>query len=284
MVKEFLKTKHHINVDGNLIDLSVPKVMGILNITPDSFYDGGRFNNSTAIEEQVQKMVDEGVDIIDVGGYSTRPGAKDISESEEIERVLPVISSIKNKFPQVPISIDTFRSNVAEKALDEGAGIVNDVSGGELDPEMMDFVGEKEVPYIVMHMRGDPQTMSSLNKYENIVNDLVNYFQKKVITANLKGITDLILDPGIGFAKSIQQNYEILSNLDSFKVLERPLLIGLSRKSLIWKTLKIEPSEALNGTTTLNTIALLKGAGILRVHDIKEAKQVIALVNLINEK
>lgn len=253
--------------------------MGILNVTPDSFYDGGRYSEGSKFLKQAEKMLREGADFIDVGGYSSRPGAEDIPEDEELIRVLPVFQAIKKEFPSVILSIDTFRSKVAIAAVNEGAAIVNDISAGQLDPNMFDAVAALQVPYIAMHMRGRPQTMNQLTQYENLVKEMLDYFYHKIHTLIAAGVKDVIIDPGFGFAKTVTQNFDLLKNLDQFHILERPILVGLSRKSMIWRTLEITPEDSLYGSSVLNTIALLKGASILRVHDVKEAREVITLMS-----
>ncbi len=252
--------------------------MGILNVTPDSFYDGGKYNQETALIKQAENMLEQGADFMDVGGYSSRPGATDISIEEELSRVIPVIKNLKKEFPAAIISVDTFRSRVAQAAVGEGAELVNDISGGQLDSTMVETVASLGVPYIAMHMRGTPQTMSQLTYYDNLIKEELDYFHQKVDQLKSAGVTDIIIDPGFGFAKTVEQNFELLNQLDGLTVLEKPILVGLSRKSMIWRTLKTTPEAALNGTTVLHTLALLKGASILRVHDVKEAKEVIALV------
>ncbi|AXT53025.1 dihydropteroate synthase [Aquimarina sp. BL5] len=268
-----------INCKGSLIDLSSPKVMGILNLTPDSFYDGGKYKDELQILHQVEKMLLEGATFIDIGAYSSRPGADHISIEEEEKRILPVVTLILSKFPDTILSIDTFRSEIAKQCIDIGAAIINDISAGNLDKNMIETVGQLKVPYIMMHMKGTPQTMKSLNQYEDLVKDIQFYFSQKVIEARKKGINDIIIDPGFGFAKNIDQNFELLRKLDLLKFQGLPILAGISRKSMIYKSLNINPSESLNGTTSLNTIALLNGASILRVHDVKEAIECIALTN-----
>ena len=268
----------YINCKGRLIDLKTPRVMGILNVTPDSFYDGGRHKTRREIFMHVEQMLEEGADFIDVGAYSSRPGAANISEEEEMSRLLPVVEDLVEKFPEILISVDTFRSKVARKSIEAGAAMINDISAGNLDPEMMKTVAELQVPYILMHMRGNPQTMKDLNQYEDLVQDLLYYFSEKIRLARELGINDLIIDPGFGFSKNIKQNFELLSKLELLKVLDLPILSALSRKSLIYKTFKTSPEEALNGTTVLNTTSLLKGANILRVHDVKEAVECVKLV------
>jgi dihydropteroate synthase len=268
-----------INCKGTLIDLSTPKVMGILNITPDSFYDGGKLKDDTAILNQAEKMLNNGAAFLDMGGYSSRPGATDIAVSEETSRVIPAIELVLKNFPEVLISIDTFRSEVAKKAIESGAAIVNDISAGKLDGAMLSTVAQLQVPYIMMHMRGTPQSMQTLTDYENVTLDVLHYFSERIAAARASGINDIIADPGFGFAKTLEQNFELLSQLELFKNLQIPLLVGLSRKSMIYKTLGITPEEALNGTTTLNSIALIKGANILRVHDVKEAVECVELLS-----
>ncbi|MCM4154773.1 dihydropteroate synthase [Gramella sp. AN32] len=266
-----------LNCKGNLIDLSTPKVMGILNITPDSFYAESRKVSEKSILDTAEKMLTEGADFLDIGGYSSRPGAKDISEEEELQRVLPAIRSILSEFPEALISIDTFRSKIAEASVNYGASIINDISAGKLDERMLNTVAKLQVPYVMMHMKGSPQNMKELNQYEDLLKEIIFYFSERINTARKLGISDIILDPGFGFAKNMQQNFELLSKFELLNNLNLPVLAGVSRKSMIWKTLKVEPSEALNGSTSLNTVALLKGAKILRVHDVKEAKECIKL-------
>lgn len=266
-----------INCKGQLIDLSTPKVMGILNITPNSFYDGGKFTLSENVLSHVEKMLSEGATFIDIGAYSSKPNSDFVSEEEEFKRILPVVKSILKHFPNALLSIDTFRSGIATTCIDNGAAIINDISAGNLDKKMLDVIASYNVPYIMMHMRGTPQTMQSLTNYENIVKEILFYFSEKVNKARSLGINDLIVDPGFGFAKTLEQNYEILSNLSLFKILDLPILSGVSRKSMVYKPLGLTADEALNGTTVLNTIALTKGANILRVHDVKEAVECVKL-------
>lgn len=273
-----------LNCSNQLIDLSLPKVMGIINVTPDSFYDGGKSFTDVQILNQVEKMLEEGADFIDIGGYSSRPGANNVTEEEEIFRITRAINLILKKFPQTLISADTFRSHVAKKAVEAGAGMINDISGGDLDSKMMETVAELQVPFIVMHMRGTPKTMSSLTKYHDVTVDVIKALSEKVKTARSFGINDIIVDPGFGlFAKNATQNFELLKHLELFQMLEVPILVGVSRKSFIYKTLEISPQEALPGTIAMNTVALLKGASILRVHDVKEAVECVTLIaNLKN--
>lgn len=252
--------------------------MGILNVTPDSFYDGGKFREKPDALRQVEKMLMEGATFIDVGGYSSRPGALDVPPEEEQQRVLPVIRAIAKEFPACLISIDTFRSEIAKAAISEGACMVNDVSGGEADKAMVTVVAALRVPYILMHTRGTPQTMAGLTGYNNLISDAAYFFSQKIHALQEAGVHDIVIDPGFGFAKTVQQNFELLQHLDYFNILDRPLLVGLSRKSMIWKTLAISPEQALNGSTALHTVAILKGASILRVHDVAEATQIIELL------
>ena len=268
-----------INCKGKLIDLTTPKVMGILNLTPDSFYDGGKYSNENDIILQTAKMLEEGATFIDVGAYSSRPGAKHISEEEELQRIAPIVKLLVLKFPEIMLSIDTFRSEVAKKCIELGAAIINDISAGEMDVTMMKTVGELKVPYIMMHMKGTPQNMQKNPVYKNVTEEVLYYFSEKIALARSYAINDLIIDPGFGFGKTQEHNFKILSELELFKNIELPLLIGLSRKSMIYKTLQTNAKEALNGTTSLNTISLLKGANILRVHDVKEAIECIKLTN-----
>ena len=266
-----------INCRGNLIDLSVPKVMGIINVTPDSFYDGGKTFSGKEILKQAEKMLSEGATFLDVGGHSTRRGADVISEAEETERVVSAVNEIVKHFPEALISVDTFRSQVAKKAVANGAALVNDVSGGMLDTDMPKTVAKMKVPYILMHMRGTPQTMAQLTDYENVTLEVIKYLSEKIARARAAGIDDLIADPGFGFAKRREQSFQLLNDLELLKHLGVPILAGLSRKSMISKTLKTTPENALNGTTSLNTVALLKGASILRVHDVREAVECVKL-------
>ncbi len=266
-----------INCKGHLIDLSRPRVMGILNLTPDSFYDGGRYRDERTILAQTERMLMEGACFIDAGAYSSRPGADHISEGEELKRILPVVELLLKNFPDILISIDTFRSEVARQCLSAGAALINDISAGYLDPSMMETVARARVPYIMMHMKGNPQTMKEKNTYEDLIGDIRFYFSERLATARALGIHDLIIDPGFGFAKNIAQNYELLRNLDLFNTFGVPVLAGLSRKSMIYKVLGITPSEALNGTTALHVVALQAGASMLRVHDVREAVECISL-------
>ena len=266
-----------INCKGQLIDLSTPKIMGILNVTPNSFYDGGKFTLSENGLSQVGKMLDEGATFIDIGAYSSKPNSEFVSEEEERNRILPVVQGILNQFPDALLSIDTFRSGIAAVCIENGAAIINDISAGNLDEKMMEVVAKHNVPYIMMHLRGTPQTMQSQTNYENIIKEMLFYFSEKVNKARSLGINDLIIDPGFGFAKTLEQNYEVLQNFECFKILDLPILAGISRKSMVYKPLGLTANEALNGTTVLNTIAVSKGANILRVHDVKEAVECVTL-------
>ncbi len=266
-----------INCRGNLIDLSNPKVMGIINVTPDSFYDGGKTFSEKEILKQAEKMLSEGATFLDLGGYSTRPGADEISDNDEIRRVVVAIESILKNFPEALISVDTFRSEVAKKGIEAGAALINDVSGGNLDAEMYKTVASLKVPYILMHMRGNPQTMAKLTDYQNVTVEVLKDLAEKIVLARAEGINDIIVDPGFGFAKTREQSFQLLNNLELFKNLNVPILVGVSRKSFIYKTLDTSAESALNGTTSLNTVALLKGTSILRVHDVKEAMECVKL-------
>ncbi|CAM3040814.1 dihydropteroate synthase [Flavobacterium frigoris] len=271
-----------INCKGQLIDLSIPKVMGILNVTPNSFFDGGKYNDESELLTQVDKMISDGATFIDIGAYSSKPSAEFVSEGEELGRIIPAVQLILKHFPEALLSIDTFRSEVAKACIENGAAIINDISAGNLDDEMFDVIAKYKVPYIMMHMRGTPQTMQSMTHYEDILKEILFYFSEKVNKARSLGINDLIIDPGFGFAKTIDQNYEVLRKAELFQLLELPLLVGVSRKSMIYKTLNNSAKEAFNGTTVLNTIALTKGAKILRVHDVKEAIECVLLWKKIN--
>ena len=268
-----------LNCKGQLIDLSTPKVMGILNITPDSFYDGGLFKDPKSILAQAEKLILEGATFIDIGAYSSRPGADFVSENEELQRIVPVVELILKQFPNVLISIDSFRAKVVRECVDAGAVISNDISAGHLDDQMMKTVGELKIPYIIMHMRGTPQTMQTLTNYNHLINAIYGYFSERIQLAKQHRIMDLVIDPGFGFAKTLSQNYELLGNMAFFQNLNCPMLCGVSRKSMIYKTLDCTAKEALNGTTALNMVSLLNGASILRVHDVKEAMECVKLFN-----
>jgi dihydropteroate synthase len=268
-----------INCKGKLIDLSTPKVMGILNVTPDSFYDGGRFKEESSILNQVECMLTEGATFIDVGAYSSRPGADHVSETEELQRILPIVDILVKQFPEIVLSIDTFRSEVAQQCIVAGAAMINDISAGKLDDKMMEIVGKLQVPYVMMHMKGTPKTMQQHTDYDDLLKDIIYYFSERLAEGKAHKIIDMIIDPGFGFSKTLEQNYELLSRLELLKIIEKPMLVGVSRKSMIYKLLKTTPEHALNGTSSLNTIALLKGAKILRVHDVKEAMECVTFIN-----
>ena len=266
-----------INIKGNLLDLNKPKIMGILNVTPDSFFDGGLYNTEKKVDIQVMKMIEDGMDILDVGGYSSRPGAKEISIDEEIDRVIPVVKFIRKEYPELILSVDTFRSEVARNCLDLGIDIINDISAGCIDKNILDVVAEYNCPYIMMHMKGTPQTMQINPEYENLIKELLIYFAKRIYLAREKGIIDIIIDPGFGFGKTLDHNYTIIKKIENFKLLDLPILVGISRKSFITKQLDINKKDSLNGTTALNMYFLEKNINILRVHDVKEAKECIML-------
>ncbi|MDR2223632.1 MAG: dihydropteroate synthase [Flavobacteriaceae bacterium] len=260
-----------INCKGELIDLNDPKIMGILNITPNSFFDGGKYKTDSAFLLQAEKMIKEGADFIDIGAYSSKPSAEFVSEEEEILRIVPIVEMLQREFPQTYLSIDTFRAGVAKATIEAGAALINDIAAGLLDNQMIEVISQLQVPYIMMHMRGTPQTMQSLTSYEDLVKEMKMYFSERIAIAREAKINDIIVDPGFGFAKTMEQNYELMAKIELFSSFELPILVGISRKSMIYKLLDSTPQEALNGTTVLNTIALQKGANILRVHDVKEA-------------
>ncbi|MGB5242371.1 MAG: dihydropteroate synthase [Lutimonas sp.] len=271
-----------INCKGKLIDLSQPKVMGILNLTPDSFYDGGKLTSDRTILEKVEKMLLEGATFIDIGGYSSRPGATHIAEIEELNRVLHGINLVMKHFPDTLISVDTFRSSVARQAIESGAALVNDISAGNLDEQMFRTVADLQVPYIMMHMPGSPQTMQKLTQYDDMIQEIILYFSRKIVELRELYLNDLIIDVGFGFGKTSEQNFLLLKNLSVFKIIGVPILAGISRKSMLYKTLGTDASEALNATTVANTLALVNGAGILRVHDVKEAVETIKIFQIYN--
>jgi len=276
------ETYRKINIRGELYDLGTPRVMGVLNITPDSFYSGSRINDETGILRRSEEMLEAGADILDIGGYSSRPGADDISEQEELERDIMALKIIRKEFPSAIVSLDTFRSKVADAGInDYGVDIINDISGGELDRAMFDTIEKHNIPYILMHMKGRPQNMHLNTEYDDLFSEILKWFSEKKQELVLRGIRDIIIDPGFGFGKSIEHNFTLLNQLERFGVLELPIMAGLSRKSMIWRSLNISPEESLNGTTVLNTVALMKGASIIRVHDVAEARQVVQLVKLI---
>lgn len=273
-----LQKPEYINTGGKLIDLKIPRIMGIINVTPDSFYTGSRYFDDKSILQAASRMLEEGADFIDVGGYSSRPGAEDITPEEEKSRVLRAIKLITREIPEAIVSVDTFRAEIAYKAVMEcGAKIINDISGGEADKEMFNVVAELNVPYILMHMQGTPRTMQINPVYNDVVADILMWFGERIFKLRTMGVKDIILDPGFGFGKTVEHNYELLRRLGEFKIAGLPIMAGLSRKSMIWKTLDVKPEDALNGTTALNMAALMNGADILRVHDVKEAVQVRTL-------
>ena len=272
----------NITCNGKLIDFTTPKIMGILNVTPNSFFDGGRHNSIEAALVQTEKMISEGATFIDVGGASSKPGVEEISTVEELKRVLPVIEKIVANFPHIYVSVDTYRSEVARQAVAAGAHLVNDISAGNLDVNMLNTVGQLGVPYIAMHMKGSPQSMQHNPTYNDILIDIRSFFSEKITAAHKAGINDIILDPGFGFGKTIEHNFALLKHLSSLHIDGIPLLVGISRKSMIYKTLNTDAANALNGTTALNTVALQQGAHILRVHDVKEAKETIRLIETLN--
>jgi dihydropteroate synthase len=270
--------KHTITCGTKLLNIESPIVMGILNITPDSFYDGGRYLTDNELLNQVSKMISEGAKIIDIGAYSSRPGAEDISEKEELTRLQKALEVIRAYFPEQIISVDTFRKNIALKVIEEyQVNIINDISGGEIEPEIIDIAANFNIPYICMHMKGKPQNMQDNPTYSHVVKDVLEYLSNKVYLMRGKGINDIIIDPGFGFGKTLEQNYQLIMGMDVFQMLEVPILVGLSRKSMIYKLLNSDPEQALTGTTVLNLVALQKGASILRVHDVKEASETITI-------
>lgn len=271
-----------VNCKGNLVDLSTPRVMGIINITPDSFYDGGKYKDETQIIAQVETMLTNGASFIDVGAYSSRPGADHVSENEELDRIIPVVKVLLKTFPDILISIDTFRSKVANECLAHGAAMINDISAGSLDPKMFEIVGKHQAPYIMMHMKGTPATMQGMTNYKDLLKEMLYYFSEKVALARTCGINDIILDPGFGFAKTLGQNYEILKKFELLHLMDLPVLTGISRKSMIYKLLETTPEKALNGSTALHMYALTQGTQILRVHDVREAMECVLIFNTIN--
>ena len=279
----FLNRKTTLNVKGQLLDLSTPSVMGIVNSTPDSFFSESRNATVDMALEKTRNLLHEGAKFIDIGGYSSRPGAAEVSVNEETDRVVPVIEAISKAFPAAILSIDTFRATVAEHSITAGAHIINDISGGELDEGMFDMVAKLQVPYILMHMKGTPQTMQKDPFYADITLEVAGYFVEKIARLKALGVKDIILDPGFGFAKNTQHNYKLLQEMGDLHIFGLPLLVGFSRKGMVYKTLGTTAENALNGTTVLNTIALLKGANIFRVHDVKEAAECIALVQKMQQ-
>lgn len=272
-----------INVKNKILAVSHPQIMGIINLTPDSFFDGGHYLEQEHGLARAHQLLDEGASILDVGAYSSRPGAEVVSEQEELDRMIPFIKALVKQHPEVIVSVDTFRAKVAEQAIEAGSSLINDVSGGSLDPEMFATVGRLKVPYVLMHMRGTPETMQALTQYEDLVAEMMSYFIERIAQLREHGVKDIILDLGFGFAKTTDQNYQLLNHFEEFAALGLPLLGALSRKSMIYGPLKSSPEFALNGTTVLNTILLLKGANIIRVHDVIEAKEVVLLINKLKE-
>lgn len=278
MAMKYIKTAQSIQLSGKLITFDSPKVMGILNLTPDSFFDGGLYLDEEKSLARIDQLVRKGVDILDIGAYSSRPGADDITAEEEWKRLLPIIKKSKKKFPETPISVDTFRADVAEKAILAGADLINDISGGEMDKRMYGVIAKYQVPYIMMHMRGTPQTMQNLTDYKDLVGEIALWFGNRIAQLRSLGVKDIILDPGFGFSKTMEQNYELLERIDEFHYFNLPLLGGISRKSMIYKKLQVEPADALTGSIALNTLLITKGVQIIRVHDVKEAKEIITLL------
>jgi len=272
-----------LNCNDTLVDLTTPKVMGIINVTPDSFYGGSIMETNDAVLHQAERMLSEGATFLDIGGYSSRPGADHVSEKEELSRVLPAVEALVKEFPEAYISVDTFRSKVAKKTVEAGAALVNDISAGIMDADMIPTVAKLQVPYIIMHMKGSPQTMTSMTNYDNVITEVLHYFSERIALARIAGINDIVADPGFGFSKTRKQSFTMLRNLELFQQLELPFLVGISRKSMIYKTLNTTAEKALNGTTALHSISLLKGASILRVHDVKEAMECVSLVGNIRE-
>lgn len=274
-----------LNIRGTLTSLEKPLVMGILNVTPDSFYADSRKQTEAAIEERIQTILSEGGQIIDIGGYSSRPDAAEVSSEEEMNRLVFALKILKEHYPEVALSVDTFRSEVASRCVEEyGVGIINDISGGELDGKMFETVARLHVPYIIMHMRGTPQTMQQYTEYGDMMEEIMLYFAHKVRQLRLLGVNDIILDPGFGFSKTVEQNYTLMSHLREFKEFDLPLLVGISRKSMIYKLLGGTPADSLNGTTVLNTYALLNGADILRVHDVRAAVEAVQIIEQLKTK
>ena len=282
-MKSYFNKKRSIVYDGQLIDLSSQMVMGILNVTPDSFFDGGKYNEGDVAIKRIEQMVAEGADIIDVGACSTRPGSKDVGVDVELERLLPLVKRIKQKYPQVLVSIDTYHSAVAKKVIEDcGCCIINDISGGTMDSNMFETIAGLKVPYVLMHIQGTPQNMQNNPTYGNVVKEVMLSLSEKVNRLHQLGVNDVIIDPGFGFGKTLDHNYELFRHLDDFRFFELPLLVGISRKSMIFRLFDIQPEDSLNGTSVLNTMALAKGADILRVHDVKEAVEARTLFQKVN--
>jgi dihydropteroate synthase len=280
----FLNAKRTLNVRGRLVDLTLPRVMGILNITTDSFYKDSRISSVDDALIRTEAFLNEGATFIDIGAYSSRPGAADVSPDEELNRLIPVVEAITKKLPEALISIDTFRAKVARESIAAGAHLINDISAGTMDGEMFETIAALQVPYIIMHIKGTPQTMQDQASYKNLILEVIDYFAVKVAALKKLGVHDVIIDPGFGFAKTLDHNYELMGQLQDLQIFGLPVLAGISRKSMIYKQLGTSAAEALNGTTVLNTIALLKGAGILRVHDVKAAMECIALIEKLQQK
>ncbi len=279
MIDNLSITHYTLNLGGQLLSLATPRVMGILNVTPDSFYDGSRCPEKAEITERVHTIVREGADIIDIGGYSSRPHAADISPDEEMRRLSVGLEIIRKHYPDAFVSVDTFRAEVARRCVEEyGVQIINDISGGELDHKMFETAADLHVPYILMHMRGTPDTMMSLTDYDNLIGDMLYYFSERIARLESLGVNDIIIDPGFGFSKTLDDNYLLMKHLDEFARIGLPLLVGISRKSMIYKYFGTTPAESLNGTTALNVLALLGGANILRVHDVREAVEAVRIV------
>lgn len=269
-----------LNLKGNLVSLATPLIMGILNVTPDSFFADSRKQDEAAIDARIQQILSEGGDLIDLGGYSSRPDAAEVTPAEEMRRLEVALSLLQRHYPQVPVSVDTFRADIARRSAEEyGVAMINDISGGELDAQMFSTVADLHIPYIMMHMRGTPQTKQQHCDYTDLMEEIMRYFARKVEQLRLLGVNDIILDPGFGFSKTLPQNYELMAHLDEFKAFDLPLLVGVSRKSMIYKLLGGTPADSLNGTTVLHTYALLHGANILRVHDVKAAVEVRTIIN-----
>ncbi len=266
------------------LQYNFPQIMGILNVTPDSFFDGNRYRTEQAVLNRVSQMLSEGADIIDIGAFSSRPGADFVSYKEELKRLMPFLKQIKKHFPQAVLSIDTYRHQIAQEAIAEGAHIINDISAGNLDPMMFETVAQLQVPYIMMHMQGQPKNMQLNPQYNQVITDILTFFEEKIAELNRLDFNQIIIDPGFGFGKTLEQNYEILQHLNRFNQLDYPVLVGLSRKSMLYKPLHIKPEEALNATTVVHTIALLNGAKILRVHDVKQAVETLKIMNLLHKK
>lgn len=282
--EEFFNPPKTINCNGKIINLSSPLVMAVMNITPDSFYDGGSCRNPMDAIKKAEKYLAEGADILDMGAASSRPGAGIIDPGKEQQRLLPALRAVVKQFPEAVISIDTYHANTAKAAIEAGAHIINDISAGNIDSEMFDTVARLQVPYIMMHMQGRPEDMQQKPVYKHLIKDIAGFFSEKVLQLKGKGVHDIILDPGFGFGKTLEQNYQLLAELEYFRIFELPILVGFSRKSMINKVLKVSPADALNGTTILNTLAIENGADILRVHDVREAREVIKITGFYKKQ